>query len=53
MTSKYPSVTIRIDQTMLNRIDEHALDRNISRSEYIKRAIKQAIELDDDAWSED
>ena len=53
MTHKYPSVTIRIHQTMLDRLDEHASDLNISRSEYIKQAIKQAIESDDDAWSED
>ena len=46
MTSKYPSVTIRIDQDLLEAVDRYAQLSNQSRSQYIKDAIIHALEVD-------
>jgi len=44
--NKYPTVTIRIDEETLQRINRIAELRGITRIEYIKRAVTQQITKD-------
>lgn len=50
MTKKYPTVTIRIDQETLDKIDYYAEWGGLTRSEYIKGAIMIELENDAEEW---
>jgi metal-responsive CopG/Arc/MetJ family transcriptional regulator len=40
---KYPTITFRVDQALLDEIDLYAEWRLMSRSEYIKAAIMREV----------
>jgi len=53
MPAKYPSVTIRIDQHLLEQVDLYAHQASQTRSQYIKWAIVRAIDADEQVWEFD
>ncbi len=53
MSAKYPSVTIRIDQHLLEQVDLYAHQASQTRSQYIKWAIVRAIDADEQVWEFD
>lgn len=41
------STTIRLPEDVLERVDEHAEDRDVSRSEYLRTLVRRGFEYDE------
>lgn len=50
---KYPSITIRIPQELLDKVDMYAHQASQTRSQYVKWAIVRAIDADEQVWEFD
>jgi len=46
------TASVRLDQELFDRIDEHCVSEGCSRNDFIKSAIESALDKDDDVVPE-